>query len=290
MGNFQILTKLVKSGQVNLVHIEAVPRSVSTALARSLSESNNPSICINEPFNRMTFDIEAASGYILNELFALRVSDEIPVTVIIKNMARNISVAIFDEIVGLAIGVVWSVRDPLIQISSLLTRIANDLVLESGANGIALEDLSDEQIQLASDFLESGPKSTGFSKTSWADIFEHFSRIPEGLPSVVIDGSELIRDPALVLSEASAKLNLDFSSKMVNGWTGRLVNANTGYNPDLTDQNHAWTRDAFTSRGFHPTYDKIIDIERMPISLQDHIANMAIPSYVAMRAFNDGTH
>lgn len=281
-NNYNQLTNLISTGEVNLVHVESVPRSVSTALARSLSESDTPSIYVNEPFNRMRHDIEDASGRILDAMKGSGRDTETPLTIISKNMARNISQSIFNELVELSTGIVWSVRDPRIQISSLLTRIANDLAYEPGADMFTMDELTDEQIKDASNFLENGPKSTNFSKTSWEYIGRHFTSLGKSAVSIVIDGSTLTKYPEPTLKTAAGILGLEYSDRMINGWQGEFINANTGYNPNLTDDTHAWTKDAVISTGIKPSSDRMIDIDRMPSSLQAHLTEIAIPTYQRM--------
>lgn len=281
-NNYDQLTNLISTGEVNLVHVESVPRSVSTALARSLSESDTPSIYVNEPFNRMRHDIEDASGRILDAMNESGRGADKPLTIISKNMARNISQSIFNELVEISTGIVWSVRDPRVQISSLLTRIANDLAYEPGADMLAMDELTDEQIKGASDFLENGPKSTNFSKTSWEDIGRHFTSLGKFAASIVIDGSALTKDPGLTLRMAAGILGLEYSNRMIDGWQGEFINANTGYNPNLTDDTHAWTKDAVVSTGIKPSSDRMIDIDRMPLSLQAHLTEVAIPTHQRM--------
>jgi len=282
MSNYDRLTGLISSGDIELIHVEAVPRSISTALARSLSESDTPSIYVNEPFNRMKHDIEDASMRILDAVEHSQ--KDSPITVVSKNMARNISRSIFSEMMELSKGIVWSIRDPHVQISSLITRIANDLQYEPGADVLTMEELTDDNIRQASEFLENGPKSTNFSKTSWYDMGQHHMQLEASTISVVVDGLELTEQPAKILRSASHLLNLVFSDQMVNGWQGEFINANTGYNPNLTDGTHAWTKEAVISTGIKPSSQKTIDIGRIPESLQEHLMGIALPTYERMMA------
>jgi len=66
MSNFDRLQSHVSDGDIRLVHVEAVPRSVSTALSRALNESDAQSVYVNEPFHRMKHDIDVAAGHILD--------------------------------------------------------------------------------------------------------------------------------------------------------------------------------------------------------------------------------
>jgi hypothetical protein len=279
MSSYDKLTGLINSGEVELIHIEAVPRSISTALCRALGESEVPSVCVNEPFNRTRYDMEDASTRILAAMDQATIPVDKPLTIVSKNMARNISMPIFIEMMGLAKGVVWSVREPGVQISSLITRIANNLEVEPGADELPQDDLSDEQIKRASDFLEDYERGRNFAKTNWTHIGEHYDEHDNETISVVIDGERLTSNPFQVLTNAAHRLGLPFSAQMVSGWRSRLINTNVGYNPSLPDHVDAWTKDAVTSTGIHPVQRQAIAMERMPNNLQAHINEVAIPTY-----------
>lgn len=282
MSNFETLKKLVADDEVELIHVEAIPRSVSTALSRALSESDTPSVYVNEPFNRMQHDIEDGSRRLLEVIIPRLKDADDRLTVISKNMARNISTELLGEIAEMSSGFVWAIRDPHVQISSLITRIANDLQYEAGADTLKQEDLSDEQIQLACDFLENGPKSTNFSKTSWQDIGEHFRSGNRPDVSEVVDGGEFTNRPIEVLGRLAAQLGLKYHSRMVAGWQGEFINANTGYSTTLSDSEHAWTKDAVTSTGIQAIDRVGIEFERFPRSMQIHLSQVAIPAYMEM--------
>ena len=286
MSNFERLQSQVNDGSIRLIHVEAVPRSVSTALSRALNEADAPSVYVNEPFNRMKHDTEAASGHILEATDPITQSSDEQLTVVTKNMSRNLSLPLFQEWMGLCDGVAWSVRDPLVQMGSLLTRIANDLAYEPGADRISQDELTASQIEAASAFLENGPVSKGFSKTSWADMGAHFRSGYQPARSVVIDGGDLTSSPLGVLSGAADTLDLKFSPRMVEGWQDGFVNANTGYNPNLDDSTHAWTKHATTSVGIVAVSRTALELSQLPPALQDHLTQVAIPVYQEMMASN----
>ncbi len=282
MSNIERLGSLVDAGELRIIHMEAVPRSISTALARALSESDTPSISINEPFNRMQHDINDASGRILEVVEPTIASLEEPLTIVTKNMARNLSMTLFEEWMSYCDGVVWSVRDPVLQIGSLLTRVANDLAVEPGADKFSQDELTDEQIKSASDFLENGPKSTNFSKTSWREIGEHFDSNVRPKSSVVVDGTEFTSNTYRILSGASLALGLKFSKRMISGWQGSFINANTGYSLSLSDEEHAWTREAATSTGIFKPTRLALELGRLPATIREHLEKIATPTYTRM--------
>ncbi len=284
MSSYEQLSALVEDQQVRLIYIEAVPRSVSTALARALNESDTPSICVNEPFNRMRHDSDEASGRILDAALPVLNDMEVggPLTVITKNMARNLTQPIFQKMVDVSDRVVWAIRDPIYQIGSLLTRIANDITYGSGMDVLPQGGLTDDQIRRASDFLQNGPKSKDFSKTSWQSIGEHFDSGTAPNPSLVVDGWELTNMPEAVLRYAAKILAINYTARMTNGWREPFVNANTGYSETLDDASHAWTGDAVTSRGIKKVNDVAIETKRLPKALQKHIEEVALPTYRKM--------
>jgi hypothetical protein len=287
MKNFEQLQGHVEDGSMQIISVEAIPRSVSTALARALNEAERPSVYVNEPFNRMKYDINDAAGHILAAAEEHLTSSDEPLTVVTKNMARNLSLPILEQWIPLCRGTVWSIRDPRVQIASLVTRIANDLAYEPGADVLQQEDLTPEHLQAASDFLEKGPKSTDFSKTSWADIGNHFRNGYHPDRSIVVDGGELTSNPRLVLANACATLGIAFRSGMIEGWEGDFINANTGYSTTLDDKNHAWTREAASSTGLTSLSRMAIDLSILPRPLQNHLTEVAIPTYEEMMAANN---
>src|SRR5258708_7407318 len=139
-SNLKRLQKQVSEGSLRIIHIEAIPRSISTALGRALNEVEDRSVFVSEPFNRMKHDIEVAAGHILSVTDSIPKSKGDPLVVVTKNMARNLSLPVFQEWMKVCDGVVWSIRDPRVQLASLVTRIANDLAYEPGADRMAQED------------------------------------------------------------------------------------------------------------------------------------------------------
>ena len=282
MSNYEQLSGLVESNEIQLIYVEAVPRSVSTALARALNESDAPSIFVNEPFNRMRHDIDDGSGRILDAVLPALEEAEAPLTVITKNMARNLTLPIFEKMIEISDGTVWTIRDPIFQIGSLLTRVANDITYGSGMDVVPQGGLTDEQIRAASDFLENGPKSKNFSKTSWQSIGEHFGSDIAPEPTLVVDGWELTNFPEEVLPFASNTLGISYTPRMANGWQQAFVNANTGYSESFDDASHAWTGDAVTSKGLKKVTDVLVETKRLPKALRKHIDEVALPTYHKM--------
>jgi hypothetical protein len=56
-GSFAHIAALVAGGSIKIIELQAVPRSLSTALVRCLNESGVTSLLINEPFNVCSDDV-----------------------------------------------------------------------------------------------------------------------------------------------------------------------------------------------------------------------------------------
>ena len=277
MSDFSRLEDHVEDGTIRLISVVGVPRSISTALGRAISELDESSIFINEPFNRNNQSSEVAAHEILEVTDPLVESLDIPLTVIIKNMASYLSSTSFDEVNGLSESVVWSIRDPLVQIGSLVTRIANDLAFENGSDVID-QDHIEPYLEEVTSFLIDSDLSKNFSRTGWERIGSHYKSIGQTRCSAVVDGGLLTQDPNTVLSEACAKLGLAYDRKMATDWRAGYINLNTGVSRFDTREN-AWTKDAANSSG-------IIDLSRTPLAfdifpepLQEHIKEVALPVY-----------
>lgn len=294
MGNFERLQGQVEDGVLRMVHIEAVPRSVSTALARAINEFEGQSVYVNEPFNRYQRDVDVAAGHILAATDPItRTSDE-PLTVVTKSTSRNLSPTNFRDWMSATDGVVWSVRDPLVQIGSLVTRYANDIFVEPEADVLKQHDLTPEHIAAANEFLLTGsansatsanhPESRDYSKTSWADIGAHFRSGHQPDKSIVIDAEAFTDRPDEVLTRACGRLGLRYTDRMVDGWEGEVINANTGYNQGRDPSELAWTNHAVTSTGIVPVSREGLDLAQLPPTLQEHITQVAMPTYREMLA------
>lgn len=279
MSNYEQLASLVEEERVSMVNMVAVPRSISTALGRALNESDTRSIFINEPFNRNNQSLEVATKHILGVVLPELDDNDSKLTVITKNMATYLGEKEFYHLDKIATGNVWSVRDPLIQIGSLAIRMANDSLVENGADTITTDEIW-ARIDRVTDLLANSDTSTNFSRTGWKSISQHF--LAQTAPSVVIDGSDLSAQPKRVLKVASELLGLDYSDRMATGWRANYVNINIGTSRFDTESN-AWTGHAATSDGITMTNRMPMDLETLPQALWEHVVQIAIPAYEIMR-------
>jgi len=259
---------------------------MSTALGRSLNESSGTSVFLNEPFNMRNGDVDAAAGHVVRAAESLLSSARQPVIVLAKSMARFLTGPVFRAWTDVCSSVVWCIRDPRTQISSLVTRTANDLFFGVGSDRLKQGDLLPSHLAAVTEFLQSSELSTDFSKTGWRAIGAHFADCAGRRPSWVADGSLFSRMPDQFLPYLCSRLGLEFSDRMIDGWEKPFVNVDRFYYPEYDDAGDAWVKQAATSRGIETTESPPLEDSALPDALRDHLLTEALPVYeTLMRAF-----
>lgn len=284
MSELSRLQERVADGSIRIINMVGVPRSVSTALGRSLNETNELSVFINEPFNRNNRDIEVAASSVLRVVDPMLDTLDSPLAVITKNMSTYLSPEVYKELSELSDGEVWCIRDPLIQMGSLVTRIANDIAVETGADKVT-QDTVYPYLNEVNSFLEKSSLSTNYSRTGWSSIRNHYKNVINPERSVVVDGGELTIDPVRVLKEACNKVKLGFTPNMVEGWVSDYTNVNVGSSRFGTTEN-AWSKHAATTAGIVTVQREPLDLEILPTAMREHITEVAIPVYEEMKKSN----
>ena len=280
-NNLDLIKEHTSEGLLRLIHVVGVPRSVSTALGRALNESEATSVFINEPFSREISEPDEVARVILETIAPVIATTHQPVIVITKNMASYLSAAAYREMSQLADATVWSVRDPLIQMGSLITRLANDIHIENGADSITQRMLTSQMLKEVCDLLLDSRRSKNFSKTGWASMGEHWRSANTTKRSVVVDGEEFTANPAALLTALCSQIDLHFSPRMVQGWQRDYTNViNSGNIAETTRS--AWTSHAALSVGVAAVSRSALDLSQLPIPLRKHIEEVAIPTYREM--------
>ena len=285
-SSFSRMCALVEGGSIRIIELQAVPRSMSTALGRCLNESRATSVFINEPFNVQQNDVDVAAAHVIRSLASLLPSASEPVIVVTKNMARFLSAPVFRTWTDVCGALVWCIRDPRLQISSLVTRTVNDLLFGIGSDRLAQHDLLPSHLVMATDFLQNSQWSTNFSKTGWRAIGEHFTDLAGRRPSFVADGSLFSHRPDLFLRCLCNGLGIEFRDPMIDGWSEPFLNVNRLLSPDLADSADAWIKHAATSHGVEANDHVPLDMSVLPDALRDHLFEVALPTYeMFVRAF-----
>ena len=173
-GSFADMAALVASGSIKIIELQAVPRSMSTALGRALNESGATSVFVNEPFNLHNGDVNIAAGHVLLVVELALSSAREPVVVLTKNIAGFLTAPVFRTWLDVCSLVVWCVRDPRKQISSLVTRTVNGLLFDVGSDRLKQSDLLPSHVAAATEWLRNSQVSKDFSLAGWRTIGAHF--------------------------------------------------------------------------------------------------------------------
>lgn len=284
MEAFTELQEHIDDGSMRLIQMVGVPRSMSTALGRALNETDQPSIYVNEPFNRDNSDPGQAARFILDACKISEKSEDGQLVVITKNMASYLDTEAFKLLDSLAGGTILNVRHPLIQIGSLLTRIVNDIFIGPGEAGIGQDGLK-PYVNRACDFLMESPKSRNFSKTGWQALGTHASCEPRS-SRLTVDGDQFVGNPVDCLKSVCQHLGLTYGPSMIDGWSKGFVNVINRDVPDETRRS-AWTQTVANSTGVIAIDRPAIDIDDLPHGLQEHLMTVALPVYERLVASDE---
>jgi hypothetical protein len=296
---FSQMAALVASGSIKIIELQAVPRSMSTALGRCLNESGATSVFINEPFNNMrNDDVNIAAEHVVRSVEPVLFSTHEPVVVVSKNMAQYLSASVFSTWRDVCSAVVWCIRDPRVQISSRVTRLGNDMLFGPGSDRLEQSDLPlcrvprspawPGVLEMVTEFLRSSRWSTDFSATGWQAIGAHFTDCVGRHPGFVADGWLFSRVPDRFLRHLCSGLGIEFRDGMIDGWHEPFLNANQlDSHPDRRlDPAKAWMKHAATSRGIKATGRAPLEVSILPAALRDHVLEVALPTYeMLMDAF-----
>jgi len=293
---FSHMAALVEGGSIKIIELQAVPRSLSTVLGRCLNESGDTSVFINEPFNNMrNGDVNIAARHVVRSVEPVLSSAREPVVVVSKNMAQYLSASVFRTWIDACSAVVWCIRDPRVQISSLVTRLANDMLFGPGSDRLKQSDLPLSHplrspawpgiLAMVTEFLRNSRWSTDFSATGWRAIGAHFTDCV-ARQSFVADGSLFSRAPDRFLRYLCSSLGIEFRDGMIDGWREPFLNANQlDSHPDRRlDPAQAWIKHAATSSGIEATARVPLEVSILPAALRDHVFEVALPTYEMLRS------
>jgi hypothetical protein len=286
------MSALVADGSIKMIELQAVPRSLSTAMGRCLNESGTPSVFVNEPFNPRNRDIDIAADYIIRSVESALSSTGGPVVVVSKSMAVYLSAPVFRTWTEACSAVVWCVRDPRAQLASLVTRIANDRLFGVGSSRLTQSDLLPSHLVAATEVLQNSEMSQGFSRAGWREIGAHFTDFDGRCPTFVVNGSLISVAPKRFLRYLCAGLGIEFRDRMVNGWTEPLFNVGWHVaNPDLDYSVNAWIKHAATSCALQAIDRLPLEVPALPAALRQYLLEVALPTYeTLMSAFPSQTN
>lgn len=270
----------INEGQLRLFDIDTIPRSIGSALGRTLASGNEDSIYIHEPFHYIGQTLDDGAGRVLAAVHD-RLALGRPLTVITKNYARYLPPPMLAEWRSICNGVVYHVRHPLIQAGSFVTRAVNDQFDAPGANSLFQGQLSGEHLEATTDFVSACD--------GWQELGAHFEGNYQAERVAIVDGEEFVRSPVNVLRSVCKHLGLNYSPRMVTEWSPNVVNVNTRIwnrqNPAMDRSRHnGWTGRVMSSRSLGPVKRSPLDPSVMPAALIRHLRQDALPVYDAIKA------
>lgn len=250
MNSYHTLLHLRQEQKFSMIYIDAIPRSMSTALEIALTEICD--IQINEVFNRGTSDIEI-SAKVLLQMLERRDLGNSKLAVVSKNIASEIQINDFIDWVNICDLVIFTIRDPLLQTISLIERIGNDFLVQRGANDLSFEDLTRFGPEIDHIFANK----YAFKRNSWEHILEHLKLVKTRNDQyVILDGTLLSFFPSIHLAKISSMIGRKFSDSSISNWhkasQKKFFNPNH-YDSDLDEQGisrNAWIRKAHSSTKF----------------------------------------
>jgi hypothetical protein len=291
---YEELKALTSKGDLSIIYIDAPPRTVSSALFRSLAQIIPA--CAYEPFHRPFHGFERGLAVLLKKAKEAGVHDPAtakPVPLVVKEIARYLPAAEWEKWMPLADHFIAIVRDPYLQLHSLVKRAANDLHYEKyGANGLPDAKVWELAERIGNIFRDGGsiagrPIPGDFHRTGWRSLGEHLVSLDAYIQDhrqkrlMVVDGFLLRAMPQAIMSEILARLGIrqdaDMLEKAVSGWS-----ADTGphiHRPD-SSKDDAYRSRVIASTGYEPPLDETPPLRLFPPVLQNYLKDFALPVYL----------
>jgi hypothetical protein len=218
-----------------------------------------------------------------------------PVTLVVKELARELSGDNWANWMPLVKHFVVIMRDPHVQLWSQMRRFANDIFYnQRGADG-----LNETQVRAMADqvgtLLERGGTigklrfPGDFNRTAWKDLKRHSRALDSHLKDhphkqlLVIDGFLLRADPESMMAEVLTRLHIPFDAttlaRVVSQWlpeTARHLKEGT------TEPDSAYRTRSVQATGYEPPLEDTPPLHTFPVSLQRHLVETAMPVYLEL--------
>ncbi len=286
MKSYSKLEKLVRNGDLSITYIDAPPRTVSTALFRSLSQVYDGAIF--EPLKISGENAENTFKDILQaaeEAGVYEQNKQKSVKVLVKVIASNISPEEFKGVIKLSDNYIAVVRDPQLQCDSLINKAANNI------------DKRQPNLQFAANKVETHLGSVikaekviameHFRRTGWEKLKQHFDIAQQvlGKKCMVVDGFILRANPEKSMINILDKLGIKHTEntirQLVSDWSkesgDKIIQIG-----DRTVKNSEFLKAVAATTGYIPPLDQTKTIGDFPEKYQDHIKEIALPIYVDM--------
>jgi hypothetical protein len=298
---YRELKILVEKGDLSITYIDAPPRTVSSALFRSLTQVMHA--CAYEPFHFPSHGFEQGLKVLLEKAKRAGVYDVAagrPVRLVTKEIARYLPAKDWERWMPLVDSFVMTIRDPFLQLHSLIRRAANDTYYQKyGASGLSDGQVWELAEQIGNILKDGGsivgrPIPGNFDRTSWQSLREHLAKLEiyrHDYPwkqLLVVDGFLLRAIPEATMSEVLTRLGIEHDAntitKVVSGWDSDAGSDIT--RPDCS-KDDAYRERVLASTGYEPPLDETPLLSMFPSVLQNHLKDSAMPIYLDLLCWPD---
>lgn len=287
-SGFLELQQLLHNTGARIIHIDAPPRSSSSALYIALSELADGSIF--EPFWGNPKNFDNGCKQVANTVLSASKNSSAPI-ILVKDIARHLPAENWVKWHNVINHTVTLVRDPQLQLRSLLGRLANFYILGAGGKGLEEQQIM-ENADAVDRLLQHGDaKKYGagaYEKAGWKDLAEHHRVLDQaGMGHSIVDASLLRADPRNTMAKLVDRLGLSFDEKLVAGWTKSSGANFTHANPNIPMRRdgegkitNAWLEKAANSSDFLPPCDPMLPLAQMPAHMREYATQTAMPFYI----------
>lgn len=287
MGAFHQLKTAVERGEITVVHIDAVPRSLSTVLEIACAQLADAQV--NEPFNRGRCDLDAAAQDVLDAAREVERTQktQTSIMVVTKTIASEIHPA-FDAWSEISGHMIFAVRHPLVQLASLAERLGNDAFVGRGRDDLDFFGLTSRAGE-----VDAIVSHANFARAAWREISLHYQQYGQDghTPPLVIDGHTLASTPEATLRDIAMLIDRPYSHDAASSWSrsarDRFNNVNH-FDFDYDEEHisvNAWVRRANFSTGIVANTRGLICPRywrtHYPLS-HDYLTKVALPIYHEM--------
>jgi hypothetical protein len=300
-SGYRRLEEAVAAGKLEITLIDAPPRTVGSALFRSLSQFYDASFYEAFHPNRGTFD--EICGQIADKLDTIPESQH-PKRILIKSLPRHFNEEDWPKMREICNHFIYAARDPHLQMYSLLERNANDLhYKKKGAEGLSTEEVW-AYADKVGEWLQSGGERVGesnrggsnvdqlkiqgdFARACWREMDAHISDTQKEVEQIgkhkslsLVSGFLLRSDSKPIMKELLGRLHLPNDA-------GALNRACHEWSEESKDSvfvealgASAYTEPVRGSAGFSLPLEPTPLLEKFPqTSFGKHIKDVALPIY-----------
>lgn len=301
-SGYQKLKRAVEQGDVEITLIDGPPRTVGSALFRSLSQFYDANFYEAFHPNRGTFDEICA--HIADSAEALETAST-PKRILIKSLPRHFSSDDWPKMKEICRHFIYEARDPQLQMFSLLERNANDLhYKKKGASGLSRDEVW-QYADKVGEWLQDGGERVGeknrggstseqlkiqgdFSRAAWRDMDAHINDVQNEIDVngskkslSLVSGFLLRTNPEPIMKELLFRLELATDAKTLHkachAWDDK--SKNSVYIEALGAS--AYTEQVRSSHGFSEPMEPTPSLEQFPKdTFRKHIAETALPIYM----------